>query len=168
MSDSALLDAMATRERRRRVTGTPWSSQHRERVLIGNGAGLALVFAGWFQSAVAETAERPRLTWLAVSISGLVVSGSANATWLLRTRYYLSGGREVVRAELREALRTVRSTSTVFEGSDVVVAAAGSSRYHRPSCQLMTAKPVVPITARQRPRLVPCEMCFPVAEERAT
>jgi hypothetical protein len=168
MSASALLDAMATRARRNRPTGAPWPSQHRERVLLINGAGLALVVAGWFQSAVAETAVRPRLTWLAVSISGLLVSGSANATWLLRIRQYVSGGRGVVRAELREALQTFGSIPTIFEGRNVIVSAAGTSRYHRPSCQLVAGKSAAPVTGRERPRLAPCEMCLPVAEEQST
>jgi hypothetical protein len=100
------------------------------------------------------------MSWLIVAITGLVVSGSANALWLSRGRAMIS---VAVARELRGLIPSRTTLDAPAEADEPWSTAEGLHRYHRPDCTLMKGRRARPVRrdADSLSGLVACEVCEP-------
>jgi len=139
-----------------------WSGRSRTLVAGLSGTGLALMAVGWLRVSGGSSVDT-QIAWLDVGVAGLLLSGLANALWLLR------GRRSVVR--LRVALLPADFGVAPFDGAveavpferRELVAAASMTRYHRPDCLLVVGKPAAAADRRthETESRRPCPTCRP-------
>lgn len=139
----------------------PWTPDQLAVVVAANTVGLGLILAGWWVGAGLGSAQH-QLAWLNLCAVGLVVGGLANAWWL-------GLGHRVV-SLAQAAVLPYPSTRGRWRGSapavavpDELVVGAHMTRYHRPSCCLVSGKPVQGARRAEHERngLVACEVCAP-------
>jgi hypothetical protein len=134
-------------------------------VLAGNATGLLLVLVGWWQVAGRRDVAS-QVSWLCLSVTGLLVAGVANGLW------FALGRRALLDARLR--LRTAavgrigrRNAVSAPEGhdrpGDLVATGPRMSRYHRADCVLVRGKELgwIAMTDPQIAGRTPCEVCTP-------
>jgi hypothetical protein len=145
----------------------PWPVTELLRVYAINAIALvALLVAWWVASGTVRNGHQ--VGSLAVGVAAVVVSGSANALWVLVGRRSVSSRRRqiadavaVLVSELEReggdpASRAVPTTAAF-------VTLEGVRRYHRPSCDLVVGKPIVAWSAQdpKAPWREPCGVCRP-------
>jgi hypothetical protein len=140
--------------------------------VVADGVGLAIIVIGALQAG-RQVEVRTAMSWLMVSLLGLAVCGVAHAVWVMRARRSLALAtrllidplhRELSPELLRAAPAAELSGAASAEtATTTLVAIAGSRRYHRPDCALVTGKPVVVVSRFDESPSdhVPCEVCVP-------
>jgi hypothetical protein len=136
----------------------PWSTEHLTRLLAANAVGLAVIGTGAYQAAGGGVV-RTQLTWLELSVIGLLVAGTANALWLLRGRQAVTLARVEVLSTRQRALLFPRLATATSAAPGALVWVPGTTRAHRAGCSLVAGKPTR--LAADREGLVPCEVCEP-------
>jgi hypothetical protein len=139
----------------------PWSDDDVSRVVLTNVAGLALVLAGWYESA-GTGSTRTGLAWLCVSLGGLAAAGVANGLWLLRGLRAIGFAGVAVLPPPKTSAPAIFIPDAKRRGLGVV-SGAGMSRYHRPGCPLVVGKAVTASDRRalEGSGLSPCGVCEP-------
>lgn len=145
--------AWATADR----SSLPWSHDDRIQLVIGNALGAAMVFAGWW-TVSDQVAPSDQLGWFNLSLTGLLVSGVANAIWLSRALRAVRTARRLVLINPSHLSRA--KPCEPRDRPHDVVAVPGTSRYHRPDCLLVLGKTVEPACRTTSDR-VPCDVCMP-------
>jgi hypothetical protein len=155
-----LMDRAAIRDDRRRRR-EPWNGDALARLVLWNGAGLVLVVLGWYEAS-GRGRPGPGISWLNVSILGLLVSGAANGMWLLRQRRTVTMARVSILPVLhRDAALSEGPLKMPAHDEESVtrVWIPGLTRYHRQGCPLIAGKEVSPTQGLEP--LAACEMCEP-------
>jgi hypothetical protein len=144
-------------------TRGPWTTDEVARLVVANAVGFAVVVAGAFETTISDDVLRTRLSWLQVSVLGLVIAAVANGMWLLRVRTTLVLAREAVLDPAHRAWLAGPVAAAAQDGSTVLVAGDGMTRYHRASCQLVAGRATRARTRAEHERegLSPCEVCEP-------
>jgi hypothetical protein len=138
----------------------PWSNDYRIRLIIANALGVVLIGIGWYQ-ARGLSSVRTEISWLELSIVGLVIAGTANALWLLRGRQVVTLARVAVFADIPRRQTTAAADHAHTQVTDVLVWAQGMTRFHRPDCLLVVNKRFQRLTDTDTESLNPCEVCSP-------
>lgn len=141
----------------------PWVLADVRSIARSAALGLGMLVVGWWGASGTPRQDR-QIAWLVVAILGIVVLGIGSFLWLLAGRRALGTRRAVV----MDALATRLAAATGEEATTVdepLVAVAGTVRYHRPDCQLVTGKDIraATLAAHRRVRRRPCEMCEPAS-----
>jgi hypothetical protein len=142
------------------AVGAPWDA-----VSFGVVAGLHVIAVGLLLTAWygASTRADPgsQIAWLNLGVVAVMVSGTANAVWLLI-------GRRSVAVRLRRATTRLQAALAHDEAADVAVSdgagaalvrvtAAGQRLSHEPSCPLVRGRESRPATPDQPT----CGVCLP-------
>jgi hypothetical protein len=147
--------AVGTRAQTRRATeaapaGLLWARTDLVLIVAANVVGAVLILIGWLGSSDALTLS-DSVDWLKVGIVGVIFAGICNGLFLLR-------GRRAVGLARRAVLGIPRTRPIGTDtAAPALVALAGSTRVHVPTCPMVLGKPVQPATDD----LQPCELCRP-------
>lgn len=153
---------------RRDPTALLWTTQDLVAVVVANVVGVVLLAWAWWVTSGSDTPDA-KLAWLNVSALGVAVAGVGNGWWLAR------GRRQVVAARVAVFSRAVPASARAVPGSvplpvgdAVLLAAPGTSRYHRPGCPMVAGKAAAaaPRRAHERAGRRPCEVCEPGTAHR--
>jgi hypothetical protein len=166
----------------------PWSPDQLVSVVLANGVGLSLIFAGWWEASGVGVG-RSQLPWFNLSVLGLVLAGGANGLWLARARrVVLRASAEVLPGPLQ--LRDRSEEHAHIHGNGLVTGTPGANHrtsagpvnrgrrrpgadglvwgqqmsfYHRPVCLLVTDKEVQGASRAEHEAAgrQPCEVCRP-------
>ena len=136
---------------------TTWPYRGRAWLLVGQAACLATItLAG------RASAQRPspagQGSWVALAIVAALISAAGNGVWLGTLRRAASRRRQLVVALLAGQVETSTAASagaTSDAGRSVMV--PGLTLRHRPDCELVAGKTVVPAP----PDTDPCGWCSP-------
>ena len=139
----------------------PWSVADVRFALSAGVVGVVLLACGWWQSSgTAKVGDAVPGVVLGVVAALAVVAGGLS--WVAAGRRAVRGRRQDIVARLEESalLGATRADDSIV---GVLVAVAGSSRYHRHDCLLVRGKRVedLPDSVRKVRRRTPCEMCQP-------
>lgn len=145
----------------------PWSLEISIRVLAFNAVGLILIVVGWYNSAGSDQ-PGSQLRWIEVGVAGFAVATIGNGMWVLRGRRAVgAAARQLFGSDLPAVLPSVPGALAVAPaGFDVLLAAPGTIRYHRPVCTLLSGHPLDsldshPRGAHERIGRRACEVCRP-------
>ena len=125
------------------VLNGPWQVADAGRLLVRLGVAVVLLLACWYGSANTTHVNR-QLGWLAGGSLAVTVALSATVAWT-------TAGMARVRFLKLDMMATVRSrhpqqaSSLAVVDDNVRVAAPGMRLHHRPGCQLVVGKAVVPL-----------------------
>ena len=139
----------------------PWSVADARFALSAGVVGVVLLAWGWWQSSgTAKVGDAVPGVVLGVVAALAVVMGGLS--WVAAGRRAVRGRRRemVARLEVSALLGPTRADDMSVA---VLVAVAGSPRYHREDCVLVRGKKVerMPEGVRLIRRRTPCEMCEP-------
>jgi hypothetical protein len=150
----------------------PWTAEQAVGVVVGNSVGGVLIFAAWWVSSGASTPGK-QLSWVILSLVGLLAAGGANGLWLARGRRTVRLATAVV-APAARAWWSLRSPATPGEQAEGVPARPGASglrlvsspkmsRYHRDDCLLAVGKGLKAASRAVHAGAgrTPCEVCEP-------
>ncbi len=136
-----------------------WGRRDLTVLLVPYALGAVGLFVAWYGSAE-EADWRDDARWLVTGTGSVTLAGLGLLLWLVGGKLRIVAAERAVRAGLLE-----RRDARVEGGAPRavptmgVVTAAGSRRYHRPSCLLMEGKVVVPAT--DLTALSACGVCEP-------
>jgi hypothetical protein len=133
-----------------------WGRRDLTVLLVPYALGAVGLFVAWYGSAK-EADWRDDARWLVTGTGSVALAGLGLLLWLVGGKLRIVAAERAVRSgliERREVRREVRTVPT--EG---LVTAAGSRRYHRPSCLLMDGKTLV--AATDLAHLTACGVCEP-------
>ena len=140
----------------------PWRRGDVVRVVIAHVAGAAAVLAGWYGSS-GRLLPGPQIGWLTFASVGAIVSGLANAGWLVIGRRTVAARQARVISSYSDAVARQRARPTSRRCAPPpthVVAVPGRSLYHRPDCALVASRPRREVD-RTGTTLAPCQWCQP-------
>lgn len=140
-------------------TAVPWTPFAAMRLVLTNLMALAGLGLAWYEASE-KVVVRDQFPWVNVAILAVIVSGVTNGTWFLL-------GRMALRRRRQRVLPATAQASEPFFGAPlepaapVWVAATGTTRYHRPSCLLVTGRATVTASraVHEREGRRPCGVC---------
>ena len=127
-----------------------WTESVVRTAVVGNAFGGLMILGAWYRlSGLAD--PRDHGLWLGVAVFGLLVAGLGNALTVVAGRGRITSRVGAVTIEgLGDEGRAVATAG--------FVTVPGLTRYHRPGCQLVIGKDVVPVGSES---LRPCGLCQP-------
>ena len=141
----------------------PWGSGEISQAVIAQLAGGGALIAAWYGSS-GQLLPAGQLGWLTLAVGGAVVSGAANAAWLLSGRRAIAARRTAVAWGYGAAFARLRVTPAPSEHSSdrrvTAVAVAGRSLYHQSECALVAQRATTPVDPTSTSRK-PCGWCQP-------
>ena len=143
-------------------TSRPWTREQLATLCLVDAVALTLIAVGAFE-ANNQTGTKTALAWMGVSILGLTLAGTAQATWLLRVRRVLSLGIRIVTDARRMPLPVLDSANSREHSHEHVVVVDGSTRYHLAYCALADGRSTKQLAPDEvlGSQLTPCEVCNP-------
>ena len=121
----------------------PWQVSDAGRLLVRLGLAIVVLLLTWWGSASTTHVNR-QLGWLAGGCLGVTVALSATVAWttagMARVRFLKLEMMDTVRSRQRQQVPEL----TLMD-PDVRVAAPGMRLHHRPGCQLVLGKAVLPV-----------------------
>ena len=141
----------------------PWSQSDARTAFVATMVGVVLLAWAWWGSSGTGKLDQQTM-WGTVSVFALALIGMGNLFWLISGRRAIRRRCDALAEQIGQAtFTTAASAAPPSAGASVLVAVAGSDRYHRDTCLLVQGKDVrqVPERGRGRDRLRPCEMCEP-------
>jgi hypothetical protein len=142
----------------------PWGSRELIRFVALSVASLVLLAVGWL-GAGGEALLEEQMPFLDVAVAGLLVGAAGGALWVIAGIRAVRSRKAVVKA-----LVAVRAGGTAAGAasvrSDMFVAGAAMTRFHRPDCSLVAGKELAAATRvdHQRAGRRACGMCAPTGE----
>lgn len=147
----------------------PWRPADATRLFLLNGVGAFVVLLAWVGCGGTARLSH-QFAWTSLGVVGFLTAAVGNGLWLLT-------GRRMVGVRLRQLLPLEAELDMTEPGSravpatadpltydpELLVAAEGGSRYHRPDCVLVRGKELETGSRSSffdSPR-TPCEVCEP-------
>jgi hypothetical protein len=117
-----------------------------------------MIFAAWYNASGSDRLSTV-VAWVNLGVGGIIVSGTANALWLLAGRRAVGERRRWLLPEPSEITTDAKPAADVEQ----LVCGAGMTRFHRESCLLVEGKPVAPASRQQHlaEGRRPCGVCEP-------
>jgi hypothetical protein len=146
----------------------PWTPKDAKAAGGLAGAGLLGLALCWYEISGLNRQD-PQMTAVVLGIAAAVLTGGACVMWLLAGLRAVRTRAHHTRLDIRSAVADLVNAQPVWRQALLAeqarvqlldtgpVTAAGMTRYHRATCQLMRGKPPLPVT----PDLVACGMCQP-------
>ena len=134
----------------------PWQPGELLALLFGLLVGAVAVLLSWV-GASGTLVYSHQLTFIAVGIGGVIVSGLGTCVWLLAGFRSVRERQRVLASELGSRVAAPERGLHPAESVHLVTA-AGMLHAHRSSCQLVRGKTVSPVTGNLQPA---CGMCQP-------
>lgn len=143
----------------------PWTADQRVALVVGNVLGLAAVVTAWWGASGSDSANR-QIAWLDLAIFGVVVAGAVNGVYLLRGYRAVRLARTSIFVPATSASPTsaaARTRSAARGGAERFVFVAGTTRFHRADCALVSGKPTTggTRTSQEKAGRAACEICQP-------
>jgi hypothetical protein len=122
-----------------------------------NVLGVVLLVVGWW-GASRELTVDDQVVWTNTAFAGVAIAAAGSVWWLVVGRRAVGRRVRLVRQAWGRA-----GQFTAFAPSADLVAAPGSTRYHRRNCALAAARDVraAPRPVHERSGLRPCGVCRP-------
>jgi hypothetical protein len=144
----------------------PWPLAELIRVYALNAAAVVVLLAAWW-AAAGTVRNASQVTAIAVAVTAVVASGTANAVWLMVGRRAVGMRRTALRARLEAVVQALEDEAPAAYPERSVsprslVTLRKATRYHRSDCPLVSGKSTVVWSATDAasPR-VPCGVCLP-------
>lgn len=150
----------------------PWRGVQVAGVAAANAVAVAFTIVAWWAASGTGTAT-DQVGWSSLALVGAVIAAASNTWFLARGRQMVRLAEGAVMGERRfvpfrsdtlppAANGSSRRTHPVPASGDYL-AVPGTSRYHRPSCPLVTGKAVEdgPPSAHEQAGRRACEVCEP-------
>jgi len=148
----------------RGAVSLPWAPLDLWRLAMVNGVVMIAAVATWWAASGTVRSET-QIMAAGVGVAAVVMSGVANARWLLVGRRAVAARRAATVTEgarLLEALPR-RAARPGARSAAVLVALSGGRRYHQPSCQLVVGKALIEASSTEHETAGrrACGMCCP-------
>jgi len=136
----------------------PWGSRELTQFVALTVASLVLLAAGWF-GAGGEALLEDQVPFLNVAVAGLLVGAAGGALWVIAGIRAVRARKAAVKVLV--AARAGGPAGAASVGSDMFVAGAAMTRFHRPDCSLVAGKDVAATTRADHERAGrrACGMC---------
>jgi hypothetical protein len=138
-------------------TRVPWAVGDAIGLYLGTLAGLVMIFVAWY-NASGSGHLATLVAWTNLGVGGIIVSGTANALWLLSGRRAVGERRRWLVEEPAPMPDEIPQTKGLR-----LLAGPGMTRFHLENCPLVVGKAA---TAASRQQHVadgrrPCGVCEP-------
>lgn len=143
----------------------PWGGRELIQFVALSVASLVLLAAGWF-GAGGEALLEDQVPFLNLAVAGLLVGAAGGALWVIAGLRAVRSRKAAVKVLL--AARAGRpGAGAAPAGSEVLVAGAAMTRFHRPDCSLVAGKELAAATRADHERAGrrACGMCSAAAEQ---
>ena len=143
----------------------PWGARDLIQFVALSVASLALLAAGWF-GAGGEALLEDQVPFLNVAVAGLLVGAAGGGLWVIAGIRAVRSRKAAVKL-LVAARAGGRTAGAAPVPSDMFVAGAAMTRFHRPECSLVVGKELTSATRadHQQAGRRACGMCSPASEQ---
>ena len=138
-------------------TRVPWVIGDAIGVYLATLAGIVMIFIAWYMASGSDRLST-MVGWTNLGVGGIIVSGTANALWLLSGRRAVGERRRWLLEEPGEQVDQPQESRALG-----LVAGPGMTRFHLENCLLVAGKAT---TAASRQTHIaegrrPCGVCEP-------
>lgn len=136
----------------------PWAVGDAVGLYLATLAGLVMIFVAWYNASGSDRLST-MVAWTNLGVGGIIVSGTANALWLL-------SGRRAVGERRRWLLEVTDEDQPMETRSERLVAGPGMTRFHLESCPLVVGKSATAASRKEHAAAGrrPCGVCEPDPE----
>jgi hypothetical protein len=144
----------------------PWPVAELVRLYALNAVAIVALIGAWW-GASGTVRNSAQVLAIAVGVGAVIVSGSANAIWLLVGRRAVAARRVAVRSGLEDVVTALNTREPVVAETTSLkpayVTLESATRYHRRTCDLVIGKRTIPWSPQQPDTgwRTPCGVCQP-------
>jgi len=139
----------------------PWTTHDLSALVVRLGLGIAVATVAW-AGAAGSVDVGTQVRWADVSVAGVIIAGVGEAVFLVAGMRRVRARQDAL-VDRALPVRPTLAIDTVEPDVALAMATPLMTKYHRPTCPLVTGKPVsgASVDEQRSAGRAPCRVCEP-------